>query len=326
MGGYLFFGGGVMRFTKAPKTFSEQLGLLVSRGMLINDHDRVLRYLRHLNYYRLTAYWLPFEEDHATHQFKPGTTFDKVLELYIFDRELWLLIMDAVERFEVSLRTHWAYHLAHAYGPHAHLDATLFKPDRMPQWRHRDAIAALQETVRLSSEVFIRHLRDTYEEALPPIWALCEIMTFGQLSKWFANLAKRSDRNAIARQYDMDEQNLASFLHHLSTVRNYCAHHARLWNREFTISWSLPLHRPAAVVDSLNRHNSKRIYNALAMLACLMDIINPGHHWKQRLGDLLNRHPGVRTVAMGFPEDWQNMPIWREKNCKIARLPGMQRI
>ncbi len=313
MGGHLFFGGGVMRFAKPPKTFPEQLDLLVSRGMLVDDHDRVLRYLRHLNYYRLTAYWLPFEEDHAAHRFKPGTTFDRVLELYIFDRELRLLVMDAVERFEVSLRTHWAYHLAHAYGPHAHLDAALFKPDRPPQWRHREAVAALQETVRLSSEVFIRHLRDTYDEALPPVWALCEIMTFGQLSKWYANLVSSRDRNAIARQYDLDEKNLSSFLHHLSVIRNYCAHHARLWNREFTIAWSLPLHRPSAVVDSLNRRDGKRIYNVLAMLACLMDIINPGHHWKSRLGDLLRRHPGVRPGAMGFPDDWQELPLWRGK-------------
>jgi len=302
-----------MQFTKAPKTYAEQLELLISRGMLVDKQDRARRYLSHLNDYRLAAYWLPFEADHATHRFRPGTTFDMVLEHYIFDRELRLLVMDAIERFEVSLRTQWAYHLAHTYGPHAHLDAGIFKPDRRHEWRHGDAVAALQEAVKHSSEVFIRHLRSTYDEALPPLWAVCEIMTFGQLSKWFANLARSNDRNTIARRYDLDERNFVSFLHHLSLVRNCCAHHARLWNREFTIAWVLPAHRPAAFLANLNRADGKRLYNTLAMLAYLMDVINPGHCWKKRLGDLLRRHPGVRHKAMGFPEGWQELPLWRRK-------------
>ncbi len=302
-----------MRFAKPPTTYDEQLGLLISRGMRVDTPDRARHYLAHLNYYRLAAYWLPFEEDHASHRFRPGTTFDMVLEHYIFDRELRLVVMDAIERFEVSLRTKWAYHLAHTHGPHAHLDASHFSPDRGRQWQHGEAIASLRETVRLSAEVFIRHLRNTYDEPLPPLWAACEIMTLGQLSKWYANLIHSGDRNAIARQYDLDERNLVSFLHHLTLIRNHCAHHARLWNREFTFAWTLPTRRPAELCSSLNRADGKRLYNALAMLAHLMDIINPGHHWKQRLGALLLRHPGVRPAAMGFPEGWQELPLWRGK-------------
>ena len=82
-----------MRFTKPPLTYQEQIELLVSRGMRIDNYGRARRYLSHLNYYRLAAYWLPFEQDHASHNFKPGTTFDKVIEHYIFDRELRLLVL-----------------------------------------------------------------------------------------------------------------------------------------------------------------------------------------------------------------------------------------
>lgn len=309
MGGYFFFGGAVMRFTKPPMTYQEQIELLVSRGMRIDNYGRARHYLSHLNYYRLAAYWLPFEQDHATHNFKPGTTFDKVIEHYIFDRELRLLVLDAIERFEVSLRAHWAYQLAHTYGPHAHLDRNLFKP----AWRYLDNVDDLEKVVRQSSEVFIRHLRTTYDEHLPPVWALCEVMTFGQLSKWYANLRHGRDRNAIARIYDLDEVNLVSFIHHLSGVRNYCAHHSRLWNREFTFAWIMPTNRPFSLLPNLNRHDGKRLYNTLAMLAYLMDVINPGHHWKKRLGDLFRHHPGVRERFMGFPENWRELPLWRGK-------------
>ena len=119
-----------MQFTKPPKTFDEQVVLLESRGMEIGDLGRAKRYLSHLNHYRLAAYWLPFEETHSPHRFKPDTHFNTVLERYIFDRELRLVVMDAIERIEVSLRTQWAYYLSHTYGPHAHLDASLHVPNK----------------------------------------------------------------------------------------------------------------------------------------------------------------------------------------------------
>lgn len=298
-----------MQFNKPPLTYLQQIELLISRGMRIDNHDRARRFLAHLNYYRLAAYWLPFEQDHSSHTFRPGTTFDKVTEHYIFDRELRLLVMDAVERFEVSLRSQWAYVLSHAYGPHAHLDSRYFKS----KWSHQDRVADLKKSVVNSSENFIRHLCAVYDEELPPIWALCEVMTFGQLSKWYSNIRHRSDRNAISRCYDMDESSLISFLHHLTIIRNYCAHHSRLWNREFSIAWTLPSSRPSALVANFNRHEDRRLYNALATLAYLMDILNPGHHWKHRLGELFRNHPGVKERHMGFPDNWRELPLWRGK-------------
>jgi abortive infection bacteriophage resistance protein len=301
-----------MRFDKLPTTYQQQLDKLIERGMQVANPDRAIRYLSHLNYYRLAAYWLPFEADHATHRFKPGTSFDQVLASYIFDKQLRLLIMDAIERFEVSLRTQWTYHLAHQYGPHAHLDATNFKqPTQKPKWDHADNVAELCDTVRQSSEVFIRHLITKYDEELPPIWAICEVMTFGQLSRWYANLAKSGDRNAIARSYDYDEVYFVSFIHHLTIVRNFTAHHARVWNREFPLTWRLPLSKPTGVVGSLNRQDGKRIYNTLAMLACLIDVINPGNHWKKRLSDLINSYPGIQLRYMGFPDNWRELPLWK---------------
>ncbi|TDT40206.1 Abi-like protein [Halospina denitrificans] len=80
-----------MRFDKPPKTYDEQIEILRRRGMIIPNPDRACHYLQHMNYYRLTAYWLPFEADHASHRFQPGTRFEDALNLYIFDRELRLL-------------------------------------------------------------------------------------------------------------------------------------------------------------------------------------------------------------------------------------------
>jgi abortive infection bacteriophage resistance protein len=53
-----------MRFTKPPATIVQQIEILRSRGMVVEDHDYAKHYLKNINYYRLSAYWLPFEIDH----------------------------------------------------------------------------------------------------------------------------------------------------------------------------------------------------------------------------------------------------------------------
>lgn len=296
-----------MRFDKSPKTLDEQIDLLQSRGLVIDDRQRARHYLAHLNYYRLTAYWLPFEADHDSHRFEPGSRFDAVLNLYIFDRELRLLVLDAIERVEVSLRTQWAYQVAHCHGPHAHLDPTLAKNW---DWWHRN-LESLREEIERSDEIFIQHYRTTYDDPdLPPVWAVCELMSLGLLSRWFTNLKPMKTRSAIARTYGLDEKVLQAFIRHLSYIRNLCAHHSRLWNRRFTVTMELPRSKPTELLASFHPVEDRLLYNTLVMLGWLLDRISPGHHWKRRLLELIERH-AVKSELMGFPDDFERRSIWR---------------
>jgi abortive infection bacteriophage resistance protein len=111
-----------LKFIKPAKSFDEQLELLISRGMQVRDREKALNHLSHINYYRLEAYWLPYEVSRATHQFADNTDLNTILSHYLFDREFRLLLLDAIERIEVSFRTQWAYHISHSYGPHGYLE------------------------------------------------------------------------------------------------------------------------------------------------------------------------------------------------------------
>lgn len=297
-----------MQFTKRPTSFDDQVNILIQRGMTVSDKEEAKTYLQHLNYYRLSGYWLPFEASRNPHHFHPGTDFDQVIDLYRFDRELRLLVMDAVERVEVSVRTQWAYHLAHQYGPHAHLDSGLFDD----QNRYLRTIGSLASEIGRSREVFIQHLVATYDETTPPLWAIVEVISFGQLSQFYANLKLRQDRKRIADVYDLDERVLGSFLHQINTVRNTCAHHSRLWNRSFTMQLIIPDKRPVALKQNFNHAPAaaKKIYNPLVMLAYLQDRICPDHHFKMKLRSLFGHHH-INEQAMGFPTDWKSRPIWQ---------------
>ena len=91
-----------MRYAKVPLSVSDQAQRLLERGLSCDRPERLRHYLSHIGYYRLSAYWLPFEyppteNQRRNHLFLPETTFDAVLNLYIFDRKLRLLVMDAIE-------------------------------------------------------------------------------------------------------------------------------------------------------------------------------------------------------------------------------------
>lgn len=115
---------------------------------------------------------------------------------------------------------------------------------------------------------------------------------------------------AIAAVYSVDERVLESWLRHLSLVRNTCAHHSRLWNREFTITPLLPRSKPLGLAGQFQA-GSRKLYNALVILLHCMDVIAPQHQWRSRLKALMARH-GVAVSAMDFPTNWERLPIWQE--------------
>ena len=294
-------------FLKPATTHAQQIAKLQQRGMVISNPQAAEQLLQHIQYYRLSAYWLPFESNHQTHTFNAGTTLEQVVQLYQFDRHLRLLLLDAIERIEVSIKSQWAYQLAHHHNPHAHLDASIASSQSF----YQKNLDKLTEEVERSDETFMTHLLNTYQEPLPAIWAICEVMSLGLLSRWYNNLKPLKTRNAIAILYLLDEETMQSWLHHLSHVRNSCAHHSRLWNREFTITPKMPKNKPYGLKTQLNR-GSRHIYNSLVIVLHFMDVIEPQNHWRKRLLDLLSQHPKILLQNMGFPAQWQQFDMWQK--------------
>ena len=280
-----------IKFSKLSLTISQQIIQLKSRGMQFLDEEQASYYLENINYYRLSAYWLPFESDHKTHTFKDGTSFERVLELYIFDRELRLLMLDAIERIEVSVRTHLAYELSQKYGSHPHLEAELFKPLH----RYKRVLEKLKGEAGRNKEPFVKHFKEKYSEALPPIWACVELMTLGQVSNWFGMIKLRQDKQLIAKYYSIDEKVLGSFLHHLTIIRNICAHHSMLFSSNLTVEFTIPKN----MQEHFNTQERKKLFNTFVMLEYLMDKISGDNHWRTRLEDLIDKY-NINRVTLGY--------------------------
>jgi abortive infection bacteriophage resistance protein len=298
-------------FAKTALTSQQQVDLLRRRGMRIVDTDRARRQLDHISYYRLRAYWLPFEEttaDDGDHRFREGTNLETVIAIYDFDRRLRLHLMDAIERIEISLRARISNVLTVRYGAFVHEDASRFA-DRVEWQRCMDE---LTKEYQRSRETFAAHYRSRYAEmTTPPLWVACELMTLGHLSRWLKNIRAPRDRQSIADVYGIDERVLVSFAHHLTIVRNHCAHHGRVWNRKLSLKMLVPAKKPLGLAEAFNPSADRYVYNTLTMLAHLLSRISPESLWTRRLIDLLIGTPQAELALMGFPADWLHRTVWQ---------------
>jgi len=307
-----------MRFEKSPTTIDEQIALLRERGMVLASEELAQRWLLTVGYYRLSAYWLPYEEvpdpgQTRSKRFRTGTAFEDIIDIYTFDRKLRLLVTEAVERIEIAVRSRWTNRLTLAHGAHAYMDPTLFQSG----WAHARMVAALATRVEESREVFVEHYKRKYTEPyMPPLWVVTELMTFGELSKWVEATADAQIRSAVARDIGLPTQEtLTGTLQLLSYLRNICAHHGRLWNRR-TVKRLPNIKRFRQSLEwdedasEEQKQLSNRMYNALTMLVLLMRYQASDTTFPQRLRDLLATRTAEQLAAMGFPPNWRTRPAW----------------
>lgn len=303
-----------MRYTKPALTFEQQAQRLIDRGLIVPDKAIVMEQLSFINYYRLSAYWYPFRKiDPQTQveKFIPGTKFETIWRRYIFDRRLRLIVMDAIERVEVAiLRTRMVEQFTLLHGPFGYTNVSNFNPTMRPD-THQKLLAELADLVGRSGEDFVQRFRQKYtEENWLPLWMAAEIMSFGQLFTMFRNL-HRAEQQTLAGQFDLYPPVLESWLHTLNFIRNVCAHHSRLLNRELSISPKLPNQRHKPEWHIPIPISNDRVFVVLTLLRYLMLRIAPNSSWTQQVLQLLNNYPEIPLESMGFPADWQSSPLWK---------------
>ena len=325
-------------FCKTAIGVTEQLALLQARGLLIHDERKARCLLESVGFFRLSPYMLPFQRTGDTGQgFLPGSSFCGLTRLYEFDRKLRLLVMDAIERVEVAIRAAITHHMAPAYGTHWYTEPQLFQREYRHQKllnkiirKQADACRNYQrechriDLSKASStrkehlkqqrmkDSYSRHYALTYSEPpLMPAWAVMEEISFGELSHLYAGLAKDGDKKAIARRLALPGPLVESWLHSLNAIRNICAHHARLWNRELGIRPELPKRVNFLWPRGLSQQVSNtRVFTILCILNLLMRRISPDTDWGRRLHSLIGDFPETHLISMGFPTDWYKDPFW----------------
>lgn len=300
----------IRKYTKPALTTNDQIDLLKNRGLvLIGDEDQLLSTV---SLHRISTYFHPFKTP-TNDQFLPNTSLDKIWDLYTFDGQLRLLILDAIERIEIALRTALSNTLSCQYSPWWYLEDKAFKTNwssctpfrQSPKESLISEIKQICKNKKHNEE--IGQYYDKYDDPpYPPSWIIIEFLSFGQCTSLFRYLRSPQDKAAVCAVFHFHHKIVESMLEPLRYTRNLCAHHSRLWDRWF-------VYKPRAI-NELHLANCKpgTIKEQLALLYLLNERISPKSSWIKRLYNLFDSQsqPSISMEKMGFQQDWQNDPFW----------------
>ena len=171
---------------------------------------------------------------------------------------------------------------------------------------------AERKEVGRSKERYIReHFRKYTDPDLPPVWKTLEVISMGELSKLFNNFSKSQLKHLVAHDFGLNHHKfLSSWMESLTSLRNHCAHHARVWNRAYPIKPATPHVMPNKwLTDFTFREES--LYAQLCCIAYWLNAIDAENTFVGDMKLLLLRYPIVDPALMGFPANWRQEPIWQ---------------
>lgn len=227
-------------YPKNVLSASDLLQKCIQAGMIISDISAAEAKINEIGFYRLRGYSFHLY-DHATKQFKVGTTFDAIVNIYKFDAELRKLLFDMTCQVEVALRARFCEAMLQSGDPLIYLDPSFFK-DKAIFWKN---ISTLSSEIARSTDVFIAHNYANHDGQIP-LWAAVEVMSFGTLSKYIKNMATgpKSAFQYLAKFYSYktlkgniacpNQDMLTSWIHSVVVLRNICAHNSRVYNRSLS--------------------------------------------------------------------------------------------
>lgn len=162
-------------FTKRFESSENLVNLLESRGLQICDRNKAIQYLDNIGYYRLSAYMYPLlKMPKIVHLYKEGSTFEKVMMLYRFDKKLRLLMFNEIEKIEIAIRRAVMQITSDMTdNPFWLTDSSYF----LDSSRFNETMRAISKEYSKSKEEFILHFKRTYSEPYPPSWILGELLT-----------------------------------------------------------------------------------------------------------------------------------------------------
>jgi len=302
-----------LNYNKPPLTIAEQVARLKSRGLLFDNETEASAYLFNISYYRLRAYTYPFQNNgDGEHNFSRNDIhFQDIIDLYCFDRRIRALIFNAIEKIEVAVRTKIVQVYAETSGDsHWYLDKKYYR------FGYDELMQHIDTDVDRSNEDFIKHYKSKYANpSLPPSWMAIEVVSFATLSRLYQALKLDDRKKYIAKAFGLPKvEILENWLHSISNLRNCCAHHSRVWNRRFMVNVKLPYNTQYSFMDrcTINGLRANKLFSVISCVAYILNIISPGNEFKTNIKRLLKSNCRLLSIKdMGFPKDWQSLPVWQ---------------
>lgn len=210
---------------KSATNIDEQLKLLQTRGMNIENESKAREILLDIGYYRLGFYWFHMEKSYPNrnnnhHIFKENASFKRATDLYYADYRIRNIIMPYLSRIEVNLRTFVIYHISNHYKT----NPIWFAENNIMNKGFISSLPEKYSNIKKNESIIVHHKKyplDSYA----PAWKTLEYMTLGDIIILIKCLNDINLQKDIADHYGI--RNLDVFYSYMETirvVRNLCAH------------------------------------------------------------------------------------------------------
>lgn len=216
---------------KIFKNLDEQIEILKSKGLVINDIDKAKEVLLKENYFFLSGYRHLFMRSSKDGKFIAGTTFEELYGMFLFDRKIRNIMFKYILVVENNLKSIISYQLSKKYGykDKDYLNPKNFTQDNIKTRQVKDVLNKMRRQIRVngSKHAATMHYIDNY--GYIPMWILVKVLSLGIISELY-NILKSDDKIAIANLYNIDPETLGIYISLLANFRNLCAHEDILYD------------------------------------------------------------------------------------------------
>ena len=279
---------------KKPTTIEEQIKLLKSREVVIEDENFAKKFLRIYNYYFVTGYLHPYKTSDDKYK---NISFNGIVTQIKFDMRLREICMYALDIIEKGLKTIIAYEFSHNYenGNIAYAYSLYFPND---EDKHTRLMEHYNVSLNNNKELpYVKHNMKTYE--ILPTWVAIELFTLGNIEKFFSMLDTNTKKK-IEDIIGFPKNKIQNWIENLRIFRNMVAHNQRLYN--FSIL-SIP-----KKAKEYNKQTGKIFDYVIVMKYLFLDNEDWNTYVLPRLEYIFDDFKdNIDLKCIGFPDDWKNI-------------------
>lgn len=307
---------------KTFKTLDQQIEILESKGLIIEDYDKTRDILLRENYFFINGYRHLLMKPGHTNTFTEGATFEELYSIFTFDRRIRNIMFKNIMIIENNIKSIISYELSRKYGykEKDYLDAKHFRQEGFKASQVNDIINKMKRQIRLNSKQHRATMHYISNYGYIPMWVSVKVLSFGIISELYSIL-KEEDQKDIADIYHINSFDLGIYLALLSNYRNLCAHEDILYDHQ--TQRSIPNNKYHQMLDIPVVENEyiygkndlfaiiiilKQLLSEVEFIDCIneigyeIDILNSKIK-SANTKDILNK--------IGFPDNWRDIAIIR---------------
>ncbi len=303
---------------KQFKTLDEQIEILKSKNLVINNEDYAKKVLLRENYFFINGYRHLFMKSNNKKEFRDNTTFEELYSLFLFDRTFRTICFKNLLIIENNFKSITSYQLSKKYG---YKEKEYLKPKNFtnrPEKRKQvnDLLKKMQRQIRINGRDHSATQHYACNYGYIPLWILVKVLSFGIVSEMYSIL-KTDDQKAISSVYQLDNEVFSDYLPVLANYRNLCAHEDILYENRTQKTIDDTIYHQMLGIP---KNEGEYIYgkNDLFALLIIMKQLLDKSKFNSMIIEMENAiqtlHYNLKSISirdvlkrMGFPENWKDL-------------------